>query len=95
MVIFEEGRVVMFNWTGLFLFLATAVTFFVFGMVIMAVCATNSQYESTTEAFNAGYERGKAEEKERIGKLLDKYIEDLERGKRRDSEGVSIADNLY
>ena len=85
----------MFNWTGLFLFLATAVTFFVFGMVIMAVCATNSQYEATTEAFNAGYERGKTEEKERIGKLLDKYIEDLERGKRRDSEGVSIADNLY
>ena len=52
----------MFNWTGLFLFLATAVTFFVFGMVIMAVCATNSQYKATTEAFNAGYERGKTEE---------------------------------
>ena len=85
----------MFNWTGLFLFLATAVTFTVFGMVIMAVCATNSQYEATMEAFNSGYKRGKEEEKERIGKLLDKYIEDLERGKRRDSEGVSVTDNLY
>lgn len=84
----------MFNWMGLFLFLATAVTFFVFGMVIMAVCATNSQYEATTEAFNAGYERGKTEEKERIGKLLDKYIEDLERGKRSDSEGVSVSDSV-
>lgn len=79
---------------GLFLFLATAVTFFVFGMVIMAVCATNSQYEATTESFNAGYERGKTEEKERIGKLLDKYIEDLERGKRRDSEGISVSDSV-
>lgn len=82
------------NWMGLFLFLATAVTFFVFGMVIMAVCATNSQYEATTEAFNAGYERGKTEEKERIGKLLDKYIEDLERGKRGDSEGISVSDSV-
>lgn len=84
----------MFNWMGLFLFLATAVTFFVFGMIIMAVCATNSQYEATTEAFNAGYERGKTEEKERIGKLLDKYIEDLERGKRGDSEGISVSDSV-
>jgi hypothetical protein len=82
------------NWTGLFLFLATAVTFFVFGMMIMAVCSASSQYEATTEAFNAGYERGKAEEKERVGKLLDKYIEDLERGKRRDSERVSVSDSV-
>lgn len=67
------------NWMGLFLFLATAVTFFVFGMVIMAVCAVNSQYEATTEAFKAGYERGRTEEKERIGKLLDKHLESLER----------------
>lgn len=84
----------MFNWMGLFLFLATAVTFTVLGMVIMAVCATNSQYEATMEAFNKGYERGKEEEKERIGKLLDKYIEDLERGKRSDSEGVSVSDSV-
>ena len=95
MVIFEEGRVVMFNWTGLFPFLATAVTFFAFGAICMIAFSSKGKYEATTEAFNKGYERGKTEEKERIGKLLDKYIEDLERGKRSDSEGVSIADNLY
>lgn len=85
----------MFNWMGLFLFLATAIVFWVFGAICMAVMSSSSNYEEKMEAFNAGYERGKTEEKERIGKLLDKYIEDLERGKRRDSEGVSIADNLY
>lgn len=85
----------MFNWMGLFLFLVTAVTFWVFGAICMAVMSSSSNYEEKMEAFNKGYERGKAEENERIGKLVDKYIEDLERGKRRDSEGVSIADNLY
>lgn len=85
----------MFNWMGLFLFLATAVTFFIFGAICMAAFSGKGEYEAKMEAFNSGYKRGKAEENERIGKLLDKYIEDLERGKRRDSEGVSIADNLY
>lgn len=85
----------MFNWTGLFIFLITAIVFWVWGMVCMLGFESEERYKATTEAFNAGYERGKAEEKERIGKLLDKYIEDLERGKRRDSEGVSVTDNLY
>ena len=84
----------MFNWMGLFLFLATAITFFVFGAICMAVMSSNGHYEEKMEAFNLGYERGKAEEKERIGKLLDKYIEDLERGKRSDSEGVSVSDSV-
>lgn len=75
-------------------FIVGAVIIFVSGMVTMGIVASKGRYEATTEAFNLGYERGKAEEKERIGKLLDKYIEDLERGKRRDSEGVSIADSV-
>ena len=85
----------MFNWTGLFLFLATAIVFWVFGAICMAVMSSSSNYEEKMEAFNKGYERGKAEENERIGKLLDDCILNLERGNRRDSEGVSIADNLY
>ncbi len=70
------------NWMGLFLFLATAVTFFLFGMVIMAVCATNSHYEDKTDAYNIGYAKGVEAEKERIGNLLDKYLENIERKER-------------
>lgn len=70
------------NWFGLFLFLATAVTFTVFGMILMGVIATKGRYEATTEAYNIGYEKGVESEKERIGRLLDKYIEKLEKGER-------------
>lgn len=78
---------VVFNIVG-------AVVIFVSGMVTMGIVSSKGRYEATTEAYNLGYEKGKKEEKERIGKLVDKYIEDLERGKRRDSERVSIADNI-
>jgi hypothetical protein len=63
------------NWMGLFLFLATAVTFFVFGMLIMGVVATKGRYEATTEAYKIGYEKGVNAEKERIGKLIDTMID--------------------
>ena len=76
----------MFNWMGLFLFLATAVTFYVFGAICMIAFSGKSEYEAKMEAFNAGYERGKAEEKERIGKLLDKYTEDLGKGTRENNK---------
>ena len=69
------------NWFGLFLFLATAITFWVFGAICMAVMSTNSHYEDRAEAYNLGYERGVKAEHERIGKLLDKYTEDLEKNK--------------
>lgn len=78
---------VVFNIVG-------AVVIFVSGMVTMGIVASKGRYEATTEAYKIGYEKGVNAEKERIGNLLDKYIEDLERGKRRDSEGVSIADNI-
>lgn len=65
------------NWMELFLFLVTAVTFWVFGAICMAVMSSSSNYEEKTEAFNLGYEIGVKEEKERIGNLLDKYIENL------------------
>ena len=68
------------NWMGLFLFMATAVSFTVFGMILMGVIATKGRYEATTEAYKIGYEKGKKDEYERIGKLLDKYAEDLEKG---------------
>ena len=82
------------KWTELFLFLETAVLFFVFGMMIMGVVATKGRYEATTEAYKIGYEKGVNAEKERIGNLLDKYIEDLGRGNNRDSERVSITNNI-
>lgn len=78
---------VVFNIVG-------AVVIFVSGMVTMGIVASKGRYEATTEAYKIGYEKGVNAEKERIGNLLDKYIEDLERGKRCDSEGVSIADNI-
>ncbi len=95
MVIFKEGRVERMYWSGLLIDVAIAGFGFIAGMLIMAIVACNGRYKATTEAYNIGYENGVKEEQERIGKLVDKYIEDLERGKRRDSEGVSIADNLY
>lgn len=79
------------KWFGLFLFALACIAV---GMALMDIIVTKGRYEATTEAYNLGYENGVKEEQERIGKLVDKYIEDLERGKRRDSEGVSIADNI-
>ena len=58
-----------------------AVVIFVSGMVTMGIVASNGRYKATTEAYNIGYENGVKEEQERIGKLVDKYIEDLEKGK--------------
>lgn len=84
----------MFNWTGLFLFLATAVLFFVFGMMIMCAVDSKERYKATTKAYNLGYENGVKEERERIGNLLDDCILNLERGKRRDSEGISVSDSV-
>ena len=67
------------NWMGLFLFALVCIAV---GMALMDIIATKGRYEATTEAYMLGYEKGIEAEKERIGKLLDKYIEDLERGKR-------------
>lgn len=78
---------VVFNIVG-------AIVIFVSGMVTMGIVASKGRYEATTEAYKIGYEKGVNAEKERIGNLLDKYIEDLERGKRRDSERVSVSDSV-
>lgn len=71
-----------------------AVLIFTSGMVTMGIVASSGRYKATTEAYKLGYEKGVNAEKERIGNLLDKYIEDLERGKRRDSERVSVSDSV-
>ncbi len=63
------------NWMGLFLFLATAVTFTVFGMMLMGVVSSKGYYEAKTEAYNIGYAKGVEAEKERIGKLIDTMID--------------------
>jgi len=81
-------------WGGLLIDLAIAVFGFIAGMLIMSIASCNGRYEATTEAYNLGYENGAKEERERLGSLLDECILNLERGKRRDSEGVSIADNI-
>lgn len=49
------------NWMGLFLFLATAVTFTAFGMMIMAVMDAKEKEDVYTDAFKLGYEIGKKE----------------------------------
>ena len=78
---------VVFNIVG-------AVVIFVSGMVTMGIVTSKGRYEATTEAYKIGYEKGVNAEKERIGNLLDKYIEDLGRGNNRDSERVSITNNI-
>ena len=79
---------------SIFLFFATALVFYIFGLIHMAIISSEEYEKITTDAYRAGYESGKKDEYERIGRLLDKYTEDLERGNRRDSEGVSVANNL-
>ena len=49
------------NWMGLFLFLATAVTFTVFGMIIMSVISAKEKEDIYTDAYKLGYEMGKKE----------------------------------
>lgn len=49
------------NWMGLFLFLATAVTFFVYGMIVMAVMSAKEKEDVYTDAYKLGYEVGKKE----------------------------------
>lgn len=60
------------NWMGLFLFALACIAI---GMALMDIIATKGRYEATTEAYKIGYEKGVNAEKERIGKLIDKYIE--------------------
>lgn len=81
-------------WSGLLIDVAIAGFGFIAGMLIMAIASCNGRYEATTEAYNIGYENGAKEERERLGNLLDECILNLERGNRRDSERVSIADNI-
>lgn len=57
-----------------------AVLIFISGMVFMGIISSSGRYKATTEAYKIGYEKGKQDEYERIGKLLDKYTEDLEKG---------------
>ena len=54
---------------------------YVGGMFTMGIFASNGKEQSVEDAFQLGYEKGKLDEYERIGKLLDKYIEDLEKNK--------------
>ena len=65
------------NWMGLFLFALVCIAV---GMALMDIIATKGRYEATTEAYKIGYEKGKKDEYERIGRLLDKYTEDLKKG---------------
>lgn len=58
-----------------------AIVIFVSGMVTMGIVASKGRYEATTEAYKLGYEKGKKDEYERIGRLLDKYTEDLAKNK--------------
>lgn len=79
------------NWMGLFLFALVCIAV---GMALMDIIATKGRYEATTEAYNIGYAKGVEAEKERIGRLLDKYLENLERGKSSDSERVFATDSV-
>lgn len=49
------------NWIGLFLFLATAVLFFVFGMMIMGAVSAKEKEDVYSDAYKLGYEIGKKE----------------------------------
>ena len=47
------------NWFGLFLFLATAVTFWVLGAICMAVLSAKEKEDIYTDAYSLGYKHGK------------------------------------
>lgn len=49
------------NWMVLFLFLATAAVFFVFGMMVMAAISAKEKEDIYTDAYKLGYEMGKKE----------------------------------
>jgi hypothetical protein len=49
----------------LFLFLATAVTFFVFGAICMAVVSAKEKEDVYTDAYRLGYEMGRKAEQEK------------------------------
>lgn len=49
------------NWMGLFLFLATAAVFFIFGAICMAVVSAKEKEDIYTDAYKLGYEMGKKE----------------------------------
>lgn len=51
----------MFDWIGLFLFLATAVVFFVFGAMCMAAFSSSGKEDAVSDAYKLGYEMGKKE----------------------------------
>lgn len=67
------------NWMGLFLFLATAVTFFVFGAICMAAVSAKEKEDIYTDAYKLGYEVGKKYEYDRIGNIVDNLTEGLKK----------------
>lgn len=68
------------DWMGLFLFLATAIVFYLGGMLHMAAIASKEYKNITIDAYNRGYEMGRQAEKEKALNAIDKFIERLKGG---------------
>ena len=63
------------DWTTLFLFLATAIVFLVFGAICMAAISAKEKEDIYSDAYKLGYEMGKKAEKENVEVIIRNFAE--------------------
>lgn len=80
------------DWTTLFLFLATAIVFLVFGAICMAAISAKEKEDIYTDAYKLGYEMGKKAEKEKVFKAIDEFADKLINWKSQSEEYKNLSD---
>lgn len=63
------------DWTTLFLFLATAIVFYLAGMLHMAAIASKEYKNISSDAYKRGCEAGRKAEKENVEKIIRDFAE--------------------